>query len=197
MNLIRAECGRVPFACATAMLLSEIASLEWSGLDAGSRTIPIRDRKHPRQKQGNHQAVPLLRGHFAVGGEVIDPLAIIEWQARRGFRIFPSRPDSISTAFMRAVAACGSEDLPSHDLRHHGCSLLFEAGYGIEEVSLVSGHRDWNMLRRYPRIEPEPLHRRRAGQTNVVDAVDRLPEARGRIRAALTPQAFLGIEFES
>ena len=34
-------------------------------------------------------------------------------------------------------------------------SRLFEAGLSIEQVSLVTGHRDWKMLRRYTNLRPE------------------------------------------
>ena len=48
--------------------------------------------------------------------------------------------------------------------------LLFEAGYTIEQVALVSGHRDWNMLRQYTKLKPESLHRPAPAEptTNVV-----------------------------
>ena len=51
------------------------------------------------------------------------------------------------------------KDLHFHDLRHEGTSRLFEAGFAIEQVSLVTGHKDWKMLRRYTHIRPETLHR--------------------------------------
>ena len=51
------------------------------------------------------------------------------------------------------------KDLHFHDLRHEGTSRLFEAGFAIEQVSLVTGHKDWKMLRRYTHIRPEALHR--------------------------------------
>jgi len=50
------------------------------------------------------------------------------------------------------------EDLHFHDLRHEGTSRLFEAGFSIEQVSLVTGHKDWKMLRRYTHLKPEALH---------------------------------------
>lgn len=51
------------------------------------------------------------------------------------------------------------EDLRFHDLRHEGTSRLFEAGLSIERVALVTGHKDWRMLRRYTNLKPEDLHR--------------------------------------
>lgn len=44
------------------------------------------------------------------------------------------------------------------DLRHEGTSRLFEAGFAIEQVALVTGHKDWKMLRRYTHLKPESLH---------------------------------------
>ncbi len=46
----------------------------------------------------------------------------------------------------------GIEDLHFHDLRHEGVSLLFEMDWNIPRVSSVSGHRDWNSLRRYSHL---------------------------------------------
>ena len=65
------------FAVGTAMRLGEIVRLRWGDLDADKRTILIRDRKHPRQKKGNDQTVPLLAGPFRLNGQLVDPLAII------------------------------------------------------------------------------------------------------------------------
>ena len=149
----------VTFACATGMRLGEILRLSWAELNETKRTIWIRDRKHPKQKKGNDQEVPLVRGPFVLAGQVIDPLEIIKRQDRKRKLIFPCHAASVSTAFTRAVHACEIDDLHFHDLRHHGCSLFFEAGYSIEQVALVSGHRDWNMLRRYTKLRPESLHR--------------------------------------
>jgi site-specific recombinase XerD len=49
-------------------------------------------------------------------------------------------------------------DLHFHDLRHEATSRLFEAGLTIEQVPLVTGHKDWKMLRRYTQLRPESLH---------------------------------------
>ena len=44
------------------------------------------------------------------------------------------------------------------DLRHEGTSRLFEAGFAIEQVALVTGHKDWKMLRRYTHLKRESLY---------------------------------------
>ncbi len=152
----------VLFAVATAMRLGEIVNLRWEDFDPATHTILIRDRKHPRRKKGNHQRVPLLSGPFELQGRTIDPVAIMTRQPSawtRSGRVFPHASPSVSTAFQRAVEATKIEDLHFHDLRHDGASRLFEAGYAIEQVALVTGHRDWNMLRRYTQLRAEALHR--------------------------------------
>jgi integrase len=150
------------FAVATAMRLGEIVNLQWEDLDEAARTIVIRQRKHPTKKASNDQKVPLLQGTCVVGGQPIDPLQIMLRQPsawRRQGRIFPHAAQSTSTAFQRATGELGIGDLHFHDLRHDGASRLFEAGFSIERVALVTGHRDWNMLRRYTQLRAEDLHR--------------------------------------
>jgi integrase len=149
--------GRIiRFAVATAMRQDEICRVEWSDFDPGKRMLLIRDRKYPRRKRGNNQRIPLLdvSGYDASDiireqGELID---------MRSGRIFPYNGRSVGTAFRRACRALGIEDLHFHDLRHEATSRLFEAGFSIEQVALVTGHRDWKMLRRYTHLRPEGLH---------------------------------------
>lgn len=141
----------IHFAIGTAMRLGEIINLKWSDLNEVDRTIIIRDRKHPREKKGNDQEVPLL-------GETFD---IVKRQPRINddARIFPVTDGTVSSIFPRACNALGIIDLRFHDFRHEGVSRLFEQGYRIEQVALVSGHRDWKMLARYTQIRAKDLHR--------------------------------------
>ncbi len=150
--------GRITrFAVASAMRIEEICRIRWADLDDRKRTVIVRDRKDPRNKEGNHQRVPLLD---ATG---YDAWGLIHEQGKlTGHldRIFPYTPDSVSTAFRRACRELEIEDLRFHDLRHEAASRLFEAGFAIEQVALVTGHKDWKMLRRYTNLKPEDLHDR-------------------------------------
>ncbi len=141
----------VNFAIGTAMRLGEIVGLRWADFSPSERLLTIRDRKHPREKRGNDEVVPLL----AVRG--IDPVSIIDAQPRGNDRIFPFKAESVGAAFERACAKCGIDDLRFHDLRHEGVSRLFEIGLSIERVALVSGHKDWKTLRRYTHLKPQDL----------------------------------------
>jgi site-specific recombinase XerD len=73
-------------------------------------------------------------------------------------RCFPYNGKSIGTNFRRTCVEAGITDLHFHDLRHEATSRLFEAGLTIEQVPLVTGHKDWKMLKRYTQLRPENLH---------------------------------------
>lgn len=145
----------IRFAVATAMRQEEICRIRWQDVDAGARTAIVRDRKDPREKEGNDQKVPLLT---ATG---YDAWAILQEQRRctnSVDRVFPYNSRSVGTAFRRACRELGIMDLHFHDLRHEAATRLFEAGYSIERVALVTGHRDWKVLKRYTNLRPEELH---------------------------------------
>ena len=142
----------VRFAVATAMRRSEICRVEWADLNQSTRCLLITDRKDPRKKDGNDGVIPLL----SVTG--YDAWEIVRRQPQTSDRIFPVYFGTVSNAFLYACRAAGVEDLHFHDLRHEGISRMFEAGMTIEEVSLVSGHKDWRNLKRYVQLKPESLH---------------------------------------
>ena len=97
---------------------------------------------------------------MAISG--FDALSLIEEQrAIRGNeddRIFPYHYKSAGTALNRACHDQRVKDLHFHDHRHEGTSRLFEASFAIEQVALVTGRKDWKMLRRYTHLKPESLH---------------------------------------
>jgi integrase len=146
--------GRIiRFAVATAMRQAEICRIQWSDVDMKKRTVTIRDRKDPRRKDGNHQIVALLNstGYDACIG-----------------RVFPYHSKSVGAAFHRSCKALDLDDLCFHDLRHEGTSRLFEAGFSIQQVAMVTGHKDWRMLRRYTNLKPEDLHKmQKAAQPSI------------------------------
>jgi integrase len=139
----------VEFAVATAMRRGEICSLLWADVDEEKRLVLVRDRKDPRKKTGNDQWVPLLPAAWA----------IVQRQAKADPRIFPVHVQTCSKYFTEACAALSIPDLHFHDLRHEGTSQLFEAGYDIPQVALVTGHKKWDNLKRYTNLKPEGLHR--------------------------------------
>lgn len=131
----------------TGLRRGEVCRLRWNDIDKEKRLVMVRDRKHPTEKRGNNQWVPLLG----------DALEILLRQPQTDERIFPFNAESLGAAYRRARGRAGVKNLRLHDMRHEAVSRLFERGFSIAEVALVSGHRDWNQLRRYTNLRPESL----------------------------------------
>jgi integrase len=146
----------VRFAIATAMRSEEIHKIRWDDVDKDRKTVLIRDRKDPRKKDGNNQFVPLVAFTGFDAWRILQEQR--EW-TRLKERCFPYNHRSAETAFRRCVRELGIEDLHFHDLRHDGASRLFEAGLAIEQVALITGHKDWKQLKRYTNLRPETLHK--------------------------------------
>ena len=136
----------VQFAIASCMRLGEICRIRWADVDETDRTVVIQARKDPRQPRDH--TVPLL-------GEA---WTLVQAQPRSAPEIFPYNPRTVSTLFTRTVQRLGIPDLRFHDMRHEGISRLFEQGYGVPQVALVSGHRTWTQLRRYTTLKAKDLH---------------------------------------
>ena len=125
------------FAVHTAMRRGEQFALLWDDIGDEGRSILVRQRKHPKKKRD--ERVPLLP----------EAREIISRQPRISDKIFPQDGKSVSNAFWKARVKANIEDVRWHDLRHEGCTRLFERGFDMSAVSLFSGHRDMNMLKRY------------------------------------------------
>jgi Phage integrase family len=69
----------------------------------------------------------------------------------------PNDPKCISSAFTEACQFLGIDDLRFHDLRHEAVSRLFEEGYDIHDVPLISLHQSWEDLKRYTNLRPETM----------------------------------------
>jgi integrase len=78
---------------------------------------------------------------------------------RKKGRLFPFNQKSVSSSFTKICQKCEIKDLRFHDLRHGAIGKLFTVGLRIEQVALISGHRDWAMLRRYTHIKARDVHK--------------------------------------
>jgi len=145
------------FALATAMRQDEICRIQIEDVDHIARTVVIRDRKDPREKQGNDQTVPLLPAAWAIVQPAI--------KDRSAGPVFPVNGKSVGTAFTRACAALGIVDLHFHDLRHRATADLFRQGLDIPRVALMTGHKTWAQLKRYTNITPADVHQALAERT--------------------------------
>lgn len=142
----------VELAALIGLRRSETVRILWPDLDQERKVILVRDRKHPREKQGNNELVPLVGGALDIIMRQHRPVDSAADQ-----RIFPYNAQSVTKLFTQACKDLGIEDLRLHDLRHEATSALFEAGWDIPEVAAVTGHKDWRNLKRYTNLDPAKI----------------------------------------
>lgn len=135
----------IRFAALNAMRRGEVTVIEWANLDETKRLVGCW-RKHPR-KGKTWEMVPIIE----------EAWEIVRRQDRSNPRIFPIHPQTLSKYFKGVCDDLGIPDLHLHDLRHESTSRLFEAGYDIPRVALVTGHKDWKNLKRYTNLKPESM----------------------------------------
>jgi len=125
----------------------ELFRVAWADLDEAKRMILVRDRKHPRQKKGNDQWIPLI-------GEAWE---VVNRQPRTDSRIFPFVPATVSKYFKKACDVLHIADLHFHDMRREAASVLLELGWHERDVKLVTGHAS-KVFEVYARPDPSYLH---------------------------------------
>ncbi len=130
------------FALFSTRRQEEITRIRWADLDDKRRAVLVRDMKNPGDKWGNDVWCHLPD----------EAWELIQSMPRKYKEIFPYTVDAIQAAWSRAIAINQIKDLHFHDLRHEGVSRLFEMGWDIPRVASVSGHRNWNSLRRYTHL---------------------------------------------
>jgi integrase len=130
------------FALFSTRRQEEITRIQWADLDEIGKRVLVRDMKNPGQKIGNDVWCHLPP----------EAWAIIQTMPKTLPEIFPYSAESVSASWTRACHMVGIEDLHFHDLRHDGVSRLFEMDWDIPRVASVSGHRDWNSMRRYTHL---------------------------------------------
>lgn len=142
----------IDFTLVLGLRVNELCRIRWADLDEENKMLLVRDRKHPKKKFNNN--VPLIGTSL----EIIQRQPRTDAEGRALKLIFPYAKTSVSAAFKRATIAAACDDLSFHDLRHEAISRLFELGFGIPEVVLISGHTDWKSLQIYTNLKPESLH---------------------------------------
>jgi integrase len=145
----------VEFQVWSARRIGETCRIKCADVNREKRTVIVRDMKDPRQKKGNDVEVPLLGRAWEI---VAARLA--NWDGHNpNTRVFQYNAKSCSASFTNAKKALGIKNLRLHDMRREAASRLFEAGFSVQEVMLVTGHKTPQMLLRvYTKLKPEDLH---------------------------------------
>ena len=151
----------VRFAVETAMRRNELSRMKWDDADLKKKVLLI-----PKTKNEEPRRIPLSP----------EALRILERIPRRlDGKVWGMRPDSITQAFIRAVARARADyekeceekgakpdpgflvDLTFHDLRHEATSRFFEKGLNPMQVAAITGHKTLQMLKRYTHLKAEDL----------------------------------------
>jgi integrase len=130
------------FALFSTRRQDEVTRIKWADVDEAGQRVMVRDMKNPGQKIGNDVWCHLPD----------EAWHILQSMPKRCEEIFPYNSGSVSTSWAKVCKILAIEDLHFHDLRHDGVSRLFEMDWDIPRVASVSGHRDWNSLRRYTHL---------------------------------------------
>lgn len=137
-------------AIETAMRLSEICGLIIEDCNWEARTVMIRDRKSPHDKHGNNQTIP-------ISAKAVEALQRHAGERVEG-RVFPDlNHRSVSARFTRTITKLKIDDLHFHDLRHYALTNFANMGLSLPELSLISGHRSFDMLKRYVNLKASDL----------------------------------------
>lgn len=145
----------IRFQGSSSRRLGETCRIQRGGLNEQTKTIIVRDMKHPWKKDGNHIEVALPN----------EALAILLRQPRISLdpteRFFPLNPKSVSQSFRAAAEALGIADLHLHDYRRLAATRLLAQGYTVPEVMLVTGHvRPDLVFTTYNGLRAEDFHKR-------------------------------------
>lgn len=132
----------------TAMRLREAYTLTMAQIDIEKRTIFLE-----KTKNGSKRQVPM-------SSVVVDAL----WGRKElpvwwdGEQTLESVTASLSRRFANVFKAAGCKDLHTHDLRHHAtCQFFLRTDMSDLEISLVTGHTNPRMLRRYASLRGSEL----------------------------------------
>lgn len=157
----------------SARRISETCRILFVDISEEKRTVIVRDMKDPKKKKGNDVEVPLLGRAW----EIVVP-RLAAWKAAGSpaeARIFPYVSKSVGASYTRTKKKLGIKNLRLHDLRREAASRLFEAGYSVQEVMLVTGHKTpMLLLRVYTKLKPEDLHQGPAAKRGLKPEVERV-----------------------
>lgn len=129
----------------TAMRRGELCQIKWNYLNLEKHTLFI---PNTITKNGESRTIPLSKAAIRILKSV---------PKRTDGYIFGLRPDSITQVFSRVCKRMEINNLRFHDIRHEAISRLFEKGLNMMEVSSITGHKDFKMLKRYTHLRAEDL----------------------------------------
>ena len=126
----------IDFALETAMRRSEITNLDWDNVFLDHSYLIVVDTKN-----GSEREVPL-------SPRCVDLLKA-QHRIRSEGSVWGITVNQLTKCWQRTTKRAGVRDVRFHDLRHEGCSRLFELGLTPIEVASMTGHKTMSQLMRY------------------------------------------------
>ncbi|MCY1462141.1 hypothetical protein D9M71_798830 [compost metagenome] len=75
-----------------------------------------------------------------------------------------------------------------HDIRHKAITDFFELGFNIPEIAIMSGHRDWQTLKRYTHTKAAGVHASYANLTEEKNGEKSINESIALLAALMAEQ---------
>jgi len=155
----------------SAMRMREMFTLEITQVNFPQRTIFL-----TKTKNGDSRQVPMKNATIAslkrylkaikdenrgMEGFTGKPRIFPWWDGEQTERSLKAATSLLSRQFARIFDAAGCSDFHFHDLRHEATCRFYETTTLTDvEVSLITGHKDLRMLRRYANLRGSHLARR-------------------------------------
>lgn len=140
----------VEFAYETAMRFGEITKLQVKDIDFENSTAKLIDTKN-----GETDIIPLTQRALDICDKWRFKDKVVKLQTSQV--LFPIYRDKFRHYFEQACIRAGVKDFTFHYLRACAITNLFNKGWSIAEVSVVSRHKSWSELKKYTRIKPVDL----------------------------------------
>jgi integrase len=138
----------------SARRISETTRLQVKHIDLEKRLCWVYDLKNPSGK-GIHMQFPLLGKAWDV---VLKRLAALGPNPDPEAFLFDYSPKTVSQRFTLAKKACGFPGICLHGARRECASRMFEEGYSVPEVAMVTLHLNKaTLLKHYTSLRPEDL----------------------------------------
>jgi len=140
-------------AIETAMRQGEIRNIRKSHINFDNQTLHI-----PETKTETPRTIPLSTRAITALKDQIQSLSDTNVvQMERDPKLFRMSAPMFRHEIHKYRVKLDMEDWRFHDLRHEATSRLFERGFNVMEVALVTGHQDLRMLKRYTHLRAENL----------------------------------------
>ena len=136
----------VEFALETAMRFGEITRLQVRDIDFDKSIATLHDTKN-----GERRDVPLTVRALDICSKYKFKDKVLEFKDHQ--TLFPIHRDKFRHYFEQACKKAAVKGFRFHDTRATKITRLFEEGWDVSSVAVVSGHKSWSELQKYTRIK--------------------------------------------